>query len=113
MAGCPLEPHTDRLVFMPCDLFGRSQAASSHHDQQRVSYLRSIRLEAIHRRAFCFPKVGVAAAAAIALPASMAPIAHHMRGCAVPIGTGRQTALLFSPCFFHCLPPLLYCITPF
>src|SRR5437763_17196174 len=75
-AGCPSEPHPDRLVFMPRDLFRHPQAASSHHDQQRLRYLRSIRLQAIHRRAFGFPKVGLAVAAAIALLTSMAPIAH-------------------------------------
>ena len=32
VAGRPLEPGADRLVFVPRDLFGRSQAASSHHD---------------------------------------------------------------------------------
>ncbi len=32
MGRRPLQPPTDRLVFVPRDLFGRSQAASSHHD---------------------------------------------------------------------------------
>src|SRR5207248_11218382 len=53
-------PHTDRLVFMPRDLFGRPQAASSHHNQQGLGYLRSIRPEPIHRRSFCFLNVGLA-----------------------------------------------------
>ena len=113
VTGCPLEPPTDRLVLLPRDLFGRSQTASAHHDQQRLSDLRGIRLQAIHRRALGFPKVGLTAAAAVALPASMSPIAHDMRDCAVRIGTRRQTCFLFAPYFLHRFPPPLSCITPF
>ena len=40
MGRRPLEPHADRLVFMPSDLFCCPQAAASHHDQQRLRHLR-------------------------------------------------------------------------
>ena len=78
MARCSLEPHTDGLVFVPGDLLGATQAAPSHHDQQGLGHLRGRRLQVIHGGAFRFPKVGLAAAAVITLPASMAAIAHHM-----------------------------------
>jgi hypothetical protein len=80
-------PGTDRFVLVPRDLFGRTQAASSHHDQQGVGHLPSLGLQPIHRRSLRFSKVGLAGAAAIPRPASMAPIAHDMRPRTVRIGT--------------------------
>src|SRR6266699_1281108 len=65
MGACSLEPDADRLVFMPRDLLGGPQAASSHHDQQRLGYLRGLGLQSIHWGSVRVPKVGLAGAAAI------------------------------------------------
>jgi|SRR6266516_2573613 len=105
MTRRPREPQTDGLVFMPSDLFRRSSAASSPHDQQRLRHLRRRRLQPIHGCALRFPKGGLTTATAIPLPPPMAPVAHHMGLPTIRIGTRGQTRLLFSLCFFHRLPP--------
>src|SRR5216683_5752659 len=73
----PSSAHSLRIPWAG-DLLGATQAAPSHHDQQGLGHLRSRRLQVIHGGSFRFPKVGLAAAAVITLPASMAAIAHHM-----------------------------------
>jgi len=60
------------------DLLVAAQAAPAHHDQHVLGHLRGRRLQVIDGGSFRFPKVGLAAAAVIASPASMAAIAHHM-----------------------------------
>src|SRR5207245_4844631 len=94
MGRCPLEPLANRLVFVSCDLFGRPQAASSHHDQQGLRHLGSRGLQAIHRCSLRFPKIRLAIAAVITLPSSMAPIAHHMGLSTARIWTWGQGGLL-------------------
>src|SRR5216684_8525748 len=113
MGRCPLEPSTDRLVFVSRDLFRRSQAASAHHDQQRLGYLRGLGLQPIHRRSVRVPKVRLAGTAAIARSPSMAPIAHHVGLSTVRIRTGGQASLLLLLWLVHLSPPTLYSITPF
>src|SRR5258708_19995684 len=112
MGRCPLHPHAERLVFVARDLFGTTEAAPAHHDQQRLRHLCGRGLQPIHRRPLCFPEVRLATATVIALPASMAPIAHHMGLPTVRIWTRGQTHLLFSLWFFHEPPPPLSSITP-
>ncbi len=98
--------------FMSGDLFSRPQAASSHHDQQDLGHLRRRGLQIIHRRPLRFPKVRFAVPAAIALPSSVAPIAHHTRLRALGIRTRGQTTLLLLLSLGHVSPPPLYSITP-
>src|SRR5216683_1902972 len=107
MGGCSLQPHADRLVFMPGDLFGRPQAPSSHHDQQGVRHFGSRRLQIIHGRALRFPKVRLAGAAEVPLPSAMAPIAHHMRLPTVWIRTRWHAGLLLALLLVHASPPTL------
>src|SRR5216683_4559125 len=110
---CSLEPHADGLVFVPSDLFSRPQAPAPHHDQQGLGHLRSRRLQVIHGGSFRFPEVGLAAAAVIALPASMAAIAHHVWLWTVWIRTRGQVGSLFAFLLGHASPPTSLLYHPF
>jgi hypothetical protein len=112
MRCCPLEPEADRLVFVPGDLFGRPQARSPHHDQQRGCHLRSWRLQPLHRRALGCSKVRLAAATAIARSASMAAIAHYMGLSTTRIRTRGQGSLLLLLSLDHLSPPTLLLYHP-
>ncbi len=104
-----LTPSSDGLVCVARDLFGATQAAPSQHDQERLGHLRGRGLQPIHRCSLRFAKVPLAAAAVIALPASMAPISYHMGPRTGRIGTRGRLAYSFLPGSFmgHLLTSLV------
>jgi hypothetical protein len=108
----PLEPHAARLICMPRDLFGRPEAASSHHDQQGLRYLHRRGLQPIHRCSLRFSKGRLATPALTALSSSVAPIAHDTRLRTLGIRTGGQVALLLLLSLGPTSPPPIVSLLP-